>query len=605
MSTITPDAAVQAAETPPIGGDEITDFRVQTAMGRPQASGLRALLLMLAVLAAGAWYLWLGGRGLWTHGQETSVSAVQLGVGVLALAVALLGLPSFTAWSFWACAAALLGVVAYSAPAMADPLARTRASITIGVALLFLHYLWVRRADYGHHATLRPFQPAEPARPGVMEWLTGSARRENVRIALHNAIAGAGRIRDLPDTALADVAAAAGLKLDGELADDCAWLYRLYLAHFMGGPTPAPEGPDELLHLRALLRLKDTVVNDAHAKIGGELYRARVADATKDRTIDADEKAALDALQGQLALPDAVAAKIRTPAQGEMLEALFFDVLQGGKIDDEGEARLRAAIAQLDAAALEPELAKEIYRARLQWLLKDDALAQPERDAMDAFQAVLRVSDADAQAVRTQESRAAAAEVVQRMTGDGQLSDDEARELGELQQRLGIDVRADQKTRALLDRARAAWQIQHGQLPVVETGVNLDDGEVCHAERRAEWKEWRSIDYGTTYRTRTSVREVHGFFGPYEQATSETTADHDVRTELRTIDTGRLLATSFGILWVGESRNRSWAYADLVDVTWDRHGVVLHEDGAGNVSFKVKDDLELFAMIVGRAMREG
>lgn len=74
----------------------------------------------------------------------------------------------------------------------------------------------------------------------------------------------------------------------------------------------------------------------------------------------------------------------------------------------------------------------------------------------------------------------------------------------------------------------------------------------------------------------------------------------------RTIDTGRLFATSRRILWVGEKRNRSWSYRELVDVTLDGKDFLLHPGGGDNVSFVLEDgDLNLFGMIVGRAMRDG
>jgi hypothetical protein len=84
----------------------------------------------------------------------------------------------------------------------------------------------------------------------------------------------------------------------------------------------------------------------------------------------------------------------------------------------------------------------------------------------------------------------------------------------------------------------------------------------------------------------------------------ETTETRNVRTELRTIDTGRLLATSRRIVWVGEARTRSWSYGELVDVSLDGNELLLHRDGGDNVKFVAEEDAKIFGMIVARAMRD-
>jgi len=506
MSTVATDAPA----------DRHTATRLTEKVGsRHQMSG-PGFMMLFALLGAAGWYLWLAVRGFWTHGQETTVSVIQL--GIVAFAIALLaGQSTFSAWALWASAAVLLAIAGGAARVLlADPRHWIVPAAAIAGSAVCLHYLWSRRMDFGHTVKIEPFQLSDPAAPGLMEIVTGAARRENVTIALNNAIAEAGSVAALGDTALDDVAVASGLKLEGELADECAWIYRSYLAHFVKNGEMGSRGAGELARLATLLRLKEPVVKEAHDGIGGELYRARV-----------------------------------------------------------------------------------------QTVLGDYRVEQDERDALDALQASLGLSDGAAGEIRKEEGRAAGAVVVQRVTRDGQLSNEERQQLDELQERMGIDLRADQRTREVLDRARAVWEVMNDVLPVVDTGVRLEAGEVCHAVREAAWHDWRQVDHGTTYTTRSSVRHGEGFFGPADRVETKVTATPDVRTEMRAIDSGRLLVTNRGLRWIGASRNHTWPWPQLLDVSRDGDMLTVHPGSGDNVRFAVSGDVELFAMVIGRGLREG
>lgn len=601
MSTTAPGPAKAASEAST--RESRAAFRIETAVGDRHIPGGRGVLMGLAFFAAGVWYLWLGARGLWTGEQEPGISAIQLGAGVLAMML-MYGNFRSTGWGLWLTAALLVGAGAWGAGRVAGDPASKAGWAAVAVAALCLHYLWTRRALYGHNVVIRPFETAWPASAGVMEAVTGAARRENVLVALNNAIAGAGRIRDLAPDALESVAAAAGLRLERELSDEAAWLYRTYLVGVMGDPVRQAEGHEEMAHLAALLRLPETAVKEAHAKVGAELYRARVEGATADGVLDEGEKAGLAGFQAQLALEEGAVSRIRDDAQAAMLRGVYDEVSASGTIDAAGQARLLAAIEQVGAGTVTTTLARGIYQARLRHLLGDGDLSEAERASLDALQAALRLDDAEAQLIRTVQTDGLARAAVERVTRDGRLDDAESRELAELQQRLGIDLRADLRTRKTLETARVMWQIAHGELPVIAASARLEPGEVCHAQLKASWKEWISVHRGTTRRTRTSVRHVEGFFGPYPDVDVEVTETRDVRTELRTIDTGRLLATSRRMVWVGEARTRSWSWAELLDVSLDRKELLLHRDGGDNVRFVVEEDAKLFGMIVARAMRD-
>jgi hypothetical protein len=327
MSTLAPPAP---AEKPRTDIARI-DSRVRGTVGNRNGPGAVGSFLTVFLVIASAWYLWHGVRGYWTHTQEGAVSAIQIAIGVFALVLAFAQIV-YSGWAFWAVAAVLLGIAGYALNAMLhDAHAVTRAWAAIGASLLFLYDHLSNRARFGHRTAIRPFEPAPPVEPGITELLTGAARRENLVIALNNAIAEAGRIRDLPEDALTTVAAAGGSSLERELKDDAAWLYRGYVAHFTAGGVVSPDAPGEMEHLAVLLRLPEETVKRAHRDIGGELYKARMEEAARDRVLAPDEAESLAQIHSQLDLADEDVEKIRVSAQGDVLRKVYFEVEHGGR----------------------------------------------------------------------------------------------------------------------------------------------------------------------------------------------------------------------------------------------------------------------------------
>ncbi|MBV9110416.1 MAG: hypothetical protein JO306_13470 [Gemmatimonadetes bacterium] len=225
----------------------------------------------------------------------------------------------------------------------------------------------------------------------------------------------------------------------------------------------------------------------------------------------------------------------------------------------------------------------------------DDADAQ----ALSGLQSALGVSDADAASIRKLHADDVVKRAVKTATKDDQLDDEETRELEALAARLGFDFRADEATRDTLDHARGVWEIEHGRLPVVRTDVKLEAGEVCHAERRAVLKEWAEVDYGTTYVAESKVRDV-GIFIERKEVVTKVREYHDVRDELLTIDTGRILVTSRGLVFHGDKLHLSWPWSRL-DVSFDRKYLVARPTNDDKKLFQVKGEMDLLRKIVDRA----
>jgi hypothetical protein len=285
----------------------------------------------------------------------------------------------------------------------------------------------------------------------------------------------------------------------------------------------------------------------------------------------------------------------------------FDDARHWGTLDEAGAARVMAAIEHAGPGAVSHALASDVYQARLRSVARDGEVAPEALAGLAALERALGLEEKEARRFRNEAFERVSMGVVDRVLQDGLLTDAEATELAELGQRLGVNVRDDDRTRAVLDRARTMFNVLHGELPRLAAGFNLRDGEVVHAERQARWVDWATITYNTRYETTASVREVHHLFGKPTLAQDSVTRErHDTKRVKLDLSTGRLFATSQRLVFIGSTNNLSYDYDGLVDVTHGPDNLVLHRDRSSNILFELDrdHDVELFAMIIGRAMRD-
>jgi hypothetical protein len=95
------------------------------------------------------------------------------------------------------------------------------------------------------------------------------------------------------------------------------------------------------------------------------------------------------------------------------------------------------------------------------------------------------------------------------------------------------------------------------------------------------------------------VRDV-GLFVERKEVVTKVQEYHDVRDELLTIDTGRILVTSRGLVFLGDKLHLDWPWSRL-DISFDRKYLVARPEGDDKKLFQVKGEMDLLRKIVDRA----
>lgn len=273
---------------------------------------------------------------------------------------------------------------------------------------------------------------------------------------------------------------------------------------------------------------------------------------------------------------------------------------------DDAEARyleqLRAAlgISDRELRAIQEEVLHPRFRSEVAAAIADDHLSADDRSRLDRLVARLRLAPETAKWIYEQEGQARIDAALGEAIADGRLSPAEDRALQELARNLGASLTVDDATRRQLDRMRLLWRIDNGELPRLSVPINLQRGEVCHAQAPATWYERRTRTTTVGYSGfSTSVRICKGV--RYRVSTVKPT--RITREELVQIDAGTVYVTSKRVIFDGYRKNSSLRLSSLLGFTPFADGVQLEKSsGRPPILALSQVDVEIFHATLAAAM---
>ncbi|MFH1740305.1 MAG: CheF family chemotaxis protein, partial [bacterium] len=181
------------------------------------------------------------------------------------------------------------------------------------------------------------------------------------------------------------------------------------------------------------------------------------------------------------------------------------------------------------------------------------------------------------------------------------LSPEEDKELDTAAASLKARMNFDADTEKAMEKFRLFWQIENGNLPCVEPGINLQRNETCHLVCDVDWYEerrtTRRIQYGgPTMRIRLAKGLYWRMGDVAVQRVSEDAMTH--------IDSGRIFLTNKRIVFMGNRGNKTIRLDKILDFEAFQNGIQIQKDAGKNPFLQFSDGVDVFAMILGRVIRD-
>lgn len=259
-------------------------------------------------------------------------------------------------------------------------------------------------------------------------------------------------------------------------------------------------------------------------------------------------------------------------------------------------------IAEDTAMRFEAEILHPKYEKLVRQAIADGYLSDAERRQLASLARALRLSSAETEIIYRKSAGDLLQSTLDAAIADERLSPTEFREYSLLAQRLGIDPRLDEATKAKLHRYALLWRIENGEMPTIAVSINLQRGEVCHFRGGAAWHEMRTrterVSYSGTSVSIPIVKGVRYRVGSYRP-------QRITRQELTQIDTGSFYITNKRVVFDGDHKNTAIPYGSLLGVTPYTDGIKLEKSSGRSPYLLFSGDVEMVTVILSSAMAQG
>ncbi|MEQ9262869.1 MAG: hypothetical protein RLP14_06885 [Owenweeksia sp.] len=263
--------------------------------------------------------------------------------------------------------------------------------------------------------------------------------------------------------------------------------------------------------------------------------------------------------------------------------------------------RMILMLSKEEAEEIYAEVAEPIYRKVLSEAVSDGELSEEELSNLESLQLQLGLSDQQAARISESVRGSFIKEKLHGAIDDQRFSPDEEKELELIAKNLGVQLQMDAASSEMLERYKLYWAIENGELPMIESGINLQRNEECYFTTFVEWSEMRTVTKRINYGGPTArIRIMKGVY--YRMGSIST--QRVTSEEWRHIDSGQLYLTNKRIIFMGTKRNANIRLNRILAFSPYQDGVEIEKDAGRNPFFSFNEDIELFSMLLSRVLGE-
>jgi len=250
-----------------------------------------------------------------------------------------------------------------------------------------------------------------------------------------------------------------------------------------------------------------------------------------------------------------------------------------------------------DVKNIQEKAVSEIYKSEVEKVITDGKIDDDEKHFLEQLKNKLRLDDKNAAYIYSLSAQEMLTKTLNNAVSDQRLSPEEDQALLSLADNLGVSLKMEGPTKALLDKYRLYWQIENGNIPVIDAEINLQKGECCHFFTNIDWLEQRKVTQRVNYGGPTMRIKIAK--GIYWRAGSMSvqTISKDV---WQTIDSGAMYLTNKRLIFMGARGNKNIKLNKILDFTAFSNGVDIQKDTGKSPFLEFTNNVDLFILIMGR-----
>jgi len=178
------------------------------------------------------------------------------------------------------------------------------------------------------------------------------------------------------------------------------------------------------------------------------------------------------------------------------------------------------------------------------------------------------------------------------------LSEQEEMELNKIAKNLQVDLRFSENALKNLERCRYLWKLHTGEIPRVQSNLQLRKGERCAAFVNAVHYDVSNPNVPVKYSGYNELRGQSGI-GFHSGMLNR---DKMIGQVIRFLDQGKLHFTDHRLLFSGTNGRIYYLYHNLIGGTFYANGLLIEQKRGRDQFFKFSGDIQSLRLIFDNLM---
>jgi len=245
---------------------------------------------------------------------------------------------------------------------------------------------------------------------------------------------------------------------------------------------------------------------------------------------------------------------------------------------------------------------KSVYRDIVLSVIADGKVNEVEKTKLEEYKIKLELTNTEAQNIYNEEANKYFIEYANEIIEDDRVNPTEEQTLYAIAENLNIDVNISDELMHKLSKFKLYWQIEHDEIPTIESDINLIRGEKLYFKgENVNWLEMRRVTKRYNYAGPTArIKIAKGIYYRLGSMNVQPVTED----EWKTIDSGSIYVTNKRIIFMGDRSNKTIRLNRILDIVAYSNGVDIQKDSGRSPFLHFYDNVDVFSMILIRAMRD-
>ena len=244
---------------------------------------------------------------------------------------------------------------------------------------------------------------------------------------------------------------------------------------------------------------------------------------------------------------------------------------------------------------------EKIFEKKVKEKLKDAITDKTVKNNLERIKKELFIDEKTAEEIYKKNAGEILGKFIDGTISDERLSPEEESEINKIAENLGINFKLDEKSKAVLDRYKLYWQIENGELPVIDSEINIHKSEKLYFKAHVNWIEQRRVTKRINYSGPTArIKIVNGIY--YRMGSISV---HPVTEDVwKIIDSGQIYLTNKRLIFMGATGNKTIRLNRILDITLYENGVEIQKETGKSPFLEFSENPDIFSMILVRLLNE-